>query len=81
MGTTEDESATRNLITGAARISGGVIQAGAIHGTVHLHGAGPAAAPPPVPQQLPPPTGPFVGRRAELAALGELRGGRPTAAG
>ncbi|WP_329584475.1 tetratricopeptide repeat protein [Kitasatospora sp. NBC_01250] len=75
MGTTEDESATRNLITGAARISGGVIQAGAIHGTVHLHGAGPAAAPPPVPQQLPPPTGPFVGRRAELAALGELRGG------
>ncbi|MFF7637828.1 tetratricopeptide repeat protein [Kitasatospora sp. NPDC008050] len=68
-----------NIITGAAHLTGGVVQAGAIHGTVHLHGAGPAAGPqqPPVPQQLPPPTGPFVGRRNELASL-ELLRGEPT---
>ncbi|MEU7524976.1 tetratricopeptide repeat protein [Saccharothrix sp. NPDC042600] len=44
-----------------------VVQAGAIHGDVHLHPAPPGV---PAPRQLPPAPTPFTGRAAELAALG-----------
>lgn len=49
-----------------AATTGAVVQAGAVHGGVHVH---PPLQAPVVPRQLPPPPRPFVGRDAELAAL------------
>ncbi|MDX3663724.1 tetratricopeptide repeat protein [Streptomyces sp. ID05-26A] len=48
-------------------VSGGVVQAGVIHGDINL-GAGPGFEPR-VPQQLPPPPTHFTNREAELSAL------------
>ncbi|MFJ6616870.1 tetratricopeptide repeat protein [Kitasatospora sp. NPDC091335] len=55
----------RNSLAGAATVSGPVVQAGSIHGGLHLHG------PPvlPTPRQLPPCPRRLVGREADLAAL------------
>ncbi|MFE2750924.1 ATP-binding protein [Actinosynnema sp. NPDC059335] len=60
----------RNTVTGRL---GGVVQAGVVHGGVHLHAAPvrPAAA---TPRQLPAVPAAFVGRAAELAALDDAAG-------
>ncbi|ACU37620.1 Tetratricopeptide TPR_2 repeat protein [Actinosynnema mirum DSM 43827] len=55
----------RNTMSGAAGV---VLQAGVVHGEVHLHAALPPPAPL-VPQQLPAAPGPFAGRVAELSRL------------
>lgn len=54
----------RNTVSGT---TGGVIQAGVVHGDVHLHVL--PAPTPVVPRQLPPAPRMFAGRVAELAAL------------
>ncbi|MFE4972540.1 tetratricopeptide repeat protein [Kitasatospora sp. NPDC056651] len=55
----------RNSLAGAATVSGPVVQAGSIHGGLHLHG------PPnlPTPRQLPPCPRRLIGREVELAEL------------
>jgi tetratricopeptide (TPR) repeat protein len=60
---------TGNIIDGDA--GGPVVQAGTVHGGVHLHGA-PAGVP--VPHQLPARPPHFVGRESELAAIDALVG-------
>ncbi|MFF4383272.1 ATP-binding protein [Kitasatospora sp. NPDC001547] len=57
--------AVRNSLAGATTVSGPVVQAGAIHGGLHLHG--PSALP--TPRQLPPCPRRLIGREAELASL------------
>ncbi|HVV10790.1 NB-ARC domain-containing protein [Amycolatopsis sp.] len=54
------------------RVTGSVVQAGAVHGDVHVHVGGPE---PPVPRQLPPPPHRFVNRGAELSTLDACRSG------
>lgn len=61
----DSDPATRNELSGT--VFGPSVQAGAIHGGVHVHE--PAYAPPPVPRQLPRPPVTFVSRHAELAAV------------
>lgn len=56
---------TENAIGGY--VGGHAVQAGVIHGGVHVHEA-PAAAPP-APRQLPPAPAHFVGRERELAQI------------
>ncbi|MFD7656831.1 tetratricopeptide repeat protein, partial [Actinosynnema sp. NPDC059797] len=64
-----------NALSGGA--VSGVVQAGAVHGGVHLH-VGPPPPAPVVPRQLPAAPGAFAGRAAELAALDRaLAGGSP----
>lgn len=59
------DGGVRNEVSGT--VSGAVVQAGAIHGGVHVHAADHARV---VPRQLPAPPGHgFVGRGPELAAL------------
>lgn len=58
---------TGNVIDGDA--GGPVVQAGTVHGGVHVHGP-PAAVP--VPHQLPARPPHFVGRESELAVIDEL---------
>jgi tetratricopeptide (TPR) repeat protein len=55
-------------------VVGPSVQAGAIHGGVHLHGS--AAVRPPIPRQLPPPPHGFTNRGAELATLNEILANR-----
>ncbi|MFI2611389.1 tetratricopeptide repeat protein [Kitasatospora sp. NPDC018619] len=55
----------RNSLAGAVTVSGPVVQAGSIHGGLHLHG--PPALP--TPRQLPPCPRRLIGREADLAAL------------
>ncbi|WP_316520398.1 ATP-binding protein [Kitasatospora brasiliensis] len=55
----------RNSLAGAATVSGSVVQAGEIHGGLHLYGA-PAL---PTPRQLPPSPRKLIGRKADLEAL------------
>ncbi|RGD58795.1 hypothetical protein DR950_14315 [Kitasatospora xanthocidica] len=55
----------RNSLAGAATVSGPVVQAGAIHGGLHLHGSSAL----PTPRQLPPCPRRLVGREADLEAL------------
>ncbi|KOX19280.1 hypothetical protein ADK67_33905 [Saccharothrix sp. NRRL B-16348] len=62
----------RNTVSGA---TGGAVQAGVVHGDVHLHAAPPPPAPV-MPRQLPAAPGVFAGRVAELAELD----GAPSAA-
>ena len=50
---------------------GTVVQVGAVHGPVHIHGGGPG--PEEIPRQLGPAPAGFVGRAAELAALHQAR--------
>lgn len=52
-------------------VSGGVVQAGVIHGDINL-GAVPGFEPPRVPRQLPAPPTHFTNRAAELTALDSL---------
>ncbi|WP_306749652.1 ATP-binding protein [Saccharothrix yanglingensis] len=59
-----DEPGARNTASGTVA---GVVQAGVVHGDVHLHAPRPAA--PVVPRQLPTAPAAFAGREAELAAL------------
>jgi hypothetical protein len=61
----DNEPATRNELSGT--VFGPTVQAGTIHGGVHVHE--PMHAPQPVPHQLPPPPANFVSRFAELADL------------
>jgi hypothetical protein len=58
---------TRNVMGGY--VAGHAVQAGAIHGGVHMHEA--PAPSPPVPRQLPPPIH-LVGREDELAEIDRL---------
>jgi tetratricopeptide (TPR) repeat protein len=60
-----DGPGVRNTASG---VVGGVVQAGVVHGGVHLHAAPPPAAPV-MPRQLPAAPGLFAGRAAELAGL------------
>ncbi|MER7846383.1 tetratricopeptide repeat protein [Kitasatospora sp. NPDC096077] len=55
----------RNSLTGGGGVAGSVVQAGAIHGGVHLH----APQVLPTPRQLPPCPRRLIGREADLAAL------------
>lgn len=59
----------RNVVHGD--VPGAVVQAGIVHGGVHVHP--PAGSPGGVPRQQPPPPARFVGREAELAVLGRVR--------
>jgi tetratricopeptide (TPR) repeat protein len=60
------ETGRRNDLSGT--VYGPAVQAGAVHGDVHLHGARDR---PPVPGQLLTPIAHFVNRRSELARLDE----------
>ncbi|WP_433260774.1 ATP-binding protein [Actinosynnema sp. CS-041913] len=60
----EDREGLRNTLSGPA---GGVVQAGAVHGDVHLHAPPPRASV--VPRQLPAARELFTGRVTELAVL------------
>jgi len=51
-------------------VGGHAVQAGVIHGGVHMHETPPA--PPPTPRQLPPAPAHFVGRERELAEIDKL---------
>ncbi|MFE6505171.1 regulator, partial [Kitasatospora sp. NPDC057738] len=55
----------RNSLAGATTVAGPVVQAGTIHGGLHLHGASAL----PTPRQLPPCPRRLIGREADLAAL------------
>jgi tetratricopeptide (TPR) repeat protein len=58
-----DESETGNTVAGV--VNGPVLQAGSVHGDVHVHAPWSVV----MPRQLPVAAGHFVGRAAELAAL------------
>jgi Tfp pilus assembly protein PilF len=64
----EEGSAWSNELSG--NVFGPSVQAGAIHGGVHVYR--PAAEPPPVPRQLPAPPHRFTNRGAELEQLDEV---------
>jgi tetratricopeptide (TPR) repeat protein len=55
--------------TVSGTVYGSVVQAGQLHGDVHIHTAHPE---PKVPQQLPAAPGAFIGRDAELASLSDV---------
>ncbi|MFD5438018.1 tetratricopeptide repeat protein [Kitasatospora sp. NPDC127067] len=55
----------RNSLAGATTVAGPVVQAGTIHGGLHLHGASAL----PTPRQLPPCPRRLIGREADLEAL------------
>ncbi|MFI9388957.1 ATP-binding protein [Kutzneria sp. NPDC052558] len=55
-------------------VSGSVVQAGAIHGDVHLHAPAPCQS---VPRQLPPCPSHFTNRSQELRSLDHLMAGDP----
>ncbi|MFE7133839.1 tetratricopeptide repeat protein [Streptomyces sp. NPDC057638] len=57
---------TDNVMDGAT-VHGPAVQAGQIHGGLHLHPAAPV--PPPVPRQIPPVPGTFTDRADDLRAL------------
>ncbi|MER6914450.1 tetratricopeptide repeat protein [Streptomyces sp. NPDC000594] len=63
-----------NTIGGAAQLHGPTVQAGSVHGGIHLHTPAPAA-PRPVPRQLPPVPAHFVDRRPDIEKLTSLRAG------
>jgi tetratricopeptide (TPR) repeat protein len=63
----------RNVVHGA--VPGALVQAGTVHGGVHIHPPVPPAEPV-VPQQGPAPPARFVGRGAELATLDRIMDGR-----
>ncbi|WP_312024644.1 tetratricopeptide repeat protein [Streptomyces sp. WAC 06783] len=67
-----DARHTANVIKDSTAVTGHVIQAGAIHGDVHLP---PAAGPRPVPRQLLGTPPHFTDRTADLEALDTLRAG------
>ncbi|WP_310724099.1 tetratricopeptide repeat protein [Streptomyces sp. N2A] len=68
-----------NAIGGSARIEGSSVQAGEIHGGIHIHARDPAGRPArlPVPRQLLPVSPHFTDREGDLAALNGLRTRRP----
>ncbi|PGH51988.1 tetratricopeptide repeat protein [Streptomyces sp. Ru87] len=66
-------AAAGNVLQGAARVAGPVVQARDIHGDVHLHAPPPPVADRPVPRQLLPVPRHFTDREDELAALESLR--------
>ncbi|MEV7285043.1 tetratricopeptide repeat protein [Streptomyces sp. NPDC093252] len=64
----DDNRDVRNVV--ADSTAGTVVQAGTIHGGVHIHqGGGPGKAPPVIPAQLPSGIPHFVGRERELGLL------------
>jgi tetratricopeptide (TPR) repeat protein len=64
----DDREETRNVVTGG--VSGQLVQAGAIHGDVHLH-----RPPPVIPRQLPPAPAHFTNRWLEQEALDRIAAG------
>ena len=66
-----DPPAQENVLSGSAQIWGPALQAGQVHGNIHLHGVAPP--PRPVPRQLPPVSPHFVDRTEYLAALDRSR--------
>ncbi|WP_328224390.1 MULTISPECIES: ATP-binding protein [unclassified Streptomyces] len=74
-GDIEGTGRTSNLVGGAARVSGVVVQTAEVHGGIHTHMWQSAAAPVtplPVPRQLPPAIRHFTDRQGDLDALGRL---------
>jgi tetratricopeptide (TPR) repeat protein len=69
-----EPNGVRNVVRGG--VSGAVVQAGAVHGGVHVHQPAPAGALTGVPRQGTAPPARFVGREAELAALDRVWDGR-----
>ncbi|WP_330172472.1 tetratricopeptide repeat protein [Streptomyces sp. NBC_01498] len=67
-----------NSIAGGASIDGTAIQAGEIHGGVHVH-TGERRPAPPVPRQLIPGPAHFTNRLSDLGALESLRSAHPGA--
>jgi tetratricopeptide (TPR) repeat protein len=64
----------------AGGVTGASVQAGAIHGGVHVHHGVPPAAPA-IPRQLRPAPPYFTDRRTELAELDRIAGGEPQRSG
>jgi tetratricopeptide (TPR) repeat protein len=67
--------AVHNVLQGT--VLGSAVQAGTVHGGVHIHQVTAGPAPLPVPHQLPAAPAGFVGRLAELAELDRLRAQSP----
>ncbi len=68
-----------NTLAEGAQVHGTAIQAGTVHGSIHVHAA---PAPPPAParpalRQLPPVPANFTGRTADLSALSGLLDQKP----
>ncbi|ANW21500.1 tetratricopeptide repeat protein [Streptomyces clavuligerus] len=64
-----------NTIGGSARFLGHTVQAGEVHGGIHLHHPPPQAPARPVPRQLPPVPAHFIDREPDIDALTALRAG------
>ncbi|MFD7510658.1 tetratricopeptide repeat protein [Streptomyces sp. NPDC059853] len=71
----QEAPAQSNVVDGYARLTGSVIQAGHVHGGVHLHHH--EARHHPVPRQLPSVSAHFVGRARDLAQLNAYRDSHP----
>lgn len=69
----DEPSGVRNVMQGGT--PGAVVQAGTVHGGVHVHQAAPAGSLGGVPRQEPAPPAQFVGRDAELAVLDQVQAG------
>lgn len=65
------QAGIHNVLPGT--VFGSSVQAGVVHGGVHLHQSVSAAGPSPVPHQIPAPPDGFVGRATELRHLDQIR--------
>jgi tetratricopeptide (TPR) repeat protein len=69
-----EPSGVRNVVQGG--VPGALVQAGTVHGGVHVHQPAPASNPIGVPRQGPVPPARFVGRDKELATLDRIEAER-----